>query len=367
MAFGWSHVLESRAGRLAPAADSMCMKLHSQFHHTMLRVKDPKATVDFYTKHFGMKLIHKYDFPQWQFSLYFLETPNPVSKGKLPSTVGTLESEKYVWTMPDNYLELTYSWDDPADWKANNGNEEPYRGFGHIAFHIDSQDLEASCEQLQKDGVHFRKLPSQGKMRNVAFATDPDGYWIEILARTKGGAALHGTSLSQTMLRVVDAEKSLKFYVDQLGMQIVRCSDHGDFSLYFLATLTPEQKARAPPPQSEEAKDFVSSLWQPVIELTHNQDPPAGGRQVSLRPTVIIPFSRYHNGNTAPKGFGHTAFLVDDLDEFCGDLNSQGVPFHKKPNEGGMRNIAFVLDPDGYWVELIQRGLSFKGVAAGLE
>ncbi|KAF4723719.1 hypothetical protein FOZ63_005801, partial [Perkinsus olseni] len=267
----------SRAGRVGPAAESMCQKLHSQFQHTMLRVKDPKATVDFYSEHFGMKLIHKYDFPQWKFSLYFLETPRPESISKLPTTVGTLESEKYIWTMPDNYLELTHSWDDPADWKANNGNEEPHRGFGHIAFHIESDDLEASCEALQKEGVHFRKLPSQGRMHDVAFATDPDGYWIEVLARTKGGAALHGTNLAQTMLRVVDAEKSLKFYVDQLGMQIIRSSDHGDFSLYFLATLTPEQKARAPPPESAESKDFVNSLWQPVIELTHNQDPPSGG------------------------------------------------------------------------------------------
>lgn len=59
MAFGWSHVMESRAGRVGPTAASMCQKLHSEFQHTMLRVKDPKVTIDFYTKHFGMKLIHK--------------------------------------------------------------------------------------------------------------------------------------------------------------------------------------------------------------------------------------------------------------------------------------------------------------------
>lgn len=46
----------------------------------------------------------------------------------------------FLWCS-DNYLELTHSWDDPVDWKANNGNEEPHRGFGHIAFHIESEIL----------------------------------------------------------------------------------------------------------------------------------------------------------------------------------------------------------------------------------
>jgi len=47
------------------------------------------------------------------------------------------------------------------------------------------------------------------------------------------------------------------------------------------------------------------------------------------------------------------------LDKTCEYLESKDVIFKKKPSEGGMRGLAFVYDPDGYWVELIERGVSF--------
>ena len=55
------------------------------------------------------------------------------------------------------------------------------------------------------------------------------------------------------------------------------------------------------------------------------------------------------------QGFGHTGFLVDDLAAACKYLAEQGVLFKKRPEEGGMREIAFVYDPDNYAVEIIQR------------
>ena len=56
------------------------------------------------------------------------------------------------------------------------------------------------------------------------------------------------------------------------------------------------------------------------------------------------------------RGFGHVGFLVADLDAACAFLESEGVAFKKKPAEGNMRGLAFAYDPDGYWVEIIQRG-----------
>jgi lactoylglutathione lyase len=62
---------------------------------------------------------------------------------------------------------------------------------------------------------------------------------------------------------------------------------------------------------------------------------------------------RYHNGNDENegqlRGFGHTGFLVDDLNAACEELEANGVRFKKKPNEGMMRTLAFVYDPDNYW------------------
>jgi lactoylglutathione lyase len=48
--------------------------------------------------------------------------------------------------------------------------------------------------------------------------------------------------------------------------------------------------------------------------------------------------------------------LTDDLHEACKWLEEKGIQFKKKPDEGNMRSIAFALDPNGYWIEIIQRG-----------
>jgi lactoylglutathione lyase len=74
---------------------------------------------------------------------------------------------------------------------------------------------------------------------------------------------------------------------------------------------------------------------------------------------MIITFASYHNGNDMDKGqlrgFGHVGFLVDDLEAACLWLEEQGVTFKKKPQDGSMKCLAFAYDPDGYWVEIIQR------------
>lgn len=63
--------------------------------------------------------------------------------------------------------------------------------------------------------------------------------------------------------------------------------------------------------------------------------------------------SRSHNGNDQPQGFGHTCISVPDLEEACARFEKMGVEFKKKPHEGNMRRIAFLFDPDRYWVEVI--------------
>lgn len=95
-------------------------------------------------------------------------------------------------------------------------------------------------------------------------------------------------------------------------------------------------------------------MWQPVLELTWNHG------------TEQDPDFQVHDGNAHPQGFGHIGFLVDDLNKICADMEAAGVQFKKKPHEGNMRGIAFAYDPNRYWVELIQRGITFQGTAAGL-
>mmetsp|Transcript_78596 Transcript_78596/g.118205 ORF Transcript_78596/g.118205 Transcript_78596/m.118205 type:complete len:240 (+) Transcript_78596:220-939(+) len=186
--------------------------------------------------------------------------------------------------------------------------------------------------------LNSKKKPNEGRMSNLAFAYDPDGYWIEIVAREK--TTYSGFNFSQTMIRIKDPAKSLAFYRDLLGMEIIkeRHFEEAKFSLYFMAS---KRK------NGEDEDKNPMTLFHPVLELTHNHG------------TENDENFSYHNGNTDPKGFGHTGFLVDDLSKACEFLEDNKVQFKKKPEEGKMRGIAFVCDPDGYWVELIQRGATF--------
>merc|ERR1712080_458011 len=113
-----------------------------------------------------------------------------------------------------------------------------------------------------------------------------------------------------------------------------------DFTNYFFACLSDaEKKDIAVDPSSPEARASVKKLWQPVLEFTHNHG------------TEKDPAFQVHTSNAEPQGFGHIGFIVDDLEAMCKELEHAGVPFFKKPNEGKMRGIAFILDPSGYRVE----------------
>eukprot|EP00596_Hydrurales_sp_CCMP1899_P008619 CAMPEP_0119043406 /NCGR_PEP_ID=MMETSP1177-20130426/21597_1 /TAXON_ID=2985 /ORGANISM="Ochromonas sp, Strain CCMP1899" /LENGTH=357 /DNA_ID=CAMNT_0007011415 /DNA_START=193 /DNA_END=1269 /DNA_ORIENTATION=+ len=324
------------------------------WQQTMLRIKDPKITVPYYEDNFGFKLIHFYNFPQWSFSLYFLAClPADVKFDCIP---GTPESEKYLWSSDHTCLELTHNHgsESDANFCVNNGNVEPYRGFGHLA--VMTPDVYSACEELDKKGVRFQKRPDEGRMKGLAFALDPDGYWIEVIRRNAEANHKSTYNFAQTMFRIKDPVKSLTFYKDILGMTLIAESHHSDFSLFFLAHAHQQPllaegilKGDLPLPSSPEAKEFMKKMFGPVIELTHNHGTESN-----------VDF-KYHNGNDEDKdgmtrGFGHTGFLVDDLDAACAYMEEKGVIFKKKPSEGAMRGLAFAYDPDGYWVEIIQRG-----------
>jgi len=145
-------------------------------NHCMLRVKDPAVSLDFYTRVFGMRLLRKLDFPEMKFSLYFLHRPH---EGEAPPPEDP--GERSAWTFAQRgILEFTHNWgtEDDNDFKYHDGNAQP-QGFGHICFAV--PDLDAAVRWLDENQVSWVKRPEQGKMRDVAFIRDPDGYWIEII------------------------------------------------------------------------------------------------------------------------------------------------------------------------------------------
>ena len=145
------------------------------FNHSMLRVKDPAISLDFYTRIFGMRVLRKLDITEMEFSLYFLQ--RTVAGESAPEDVG----ERTAWTFAQRgILELTHNWgsETDADFKYHDGNARP-QGFGHICFSV--PDLDAAVRWFDENQVVYVKRPEQGKMKDVAFIKDPDGYWIEIV------------------------------------------------------------------------------------------------------------------------------------------------------------------------------------------
>lgn len=124
--------------------------------------------------------------------------------------------------------------------------------------------------------------------------------------------------LLHTMLRVGDLERSLAFYTEVLGMRELRRQDYPDgrFTLAFVG--------------------YEDESAGAVIELTHNWDT-----------------GSYDIGN----GFGHLAVAVPDAYGACDEIRARGgkVVREAGPMKHGSTVIAFVEDPDGYKIELIQR------------
>ena len=126
---------------------------------------------------------------------------------------------------------------------------------------------------------------------------------------------------------------------DRLDFRLVRHDDFPDagFSLYFLALVDP-----ADIPEDDSARRAWVASLQGVLELTHNHG------------TETQDGAVYHDGNSDPRGFGHICITVPDVVAACERFEELGVDFQKRLSDGRMREIAFIKDPDGYWIEIIQ-------------
>ncbi len=122
-----------------------------------------------------------------------------------------------------------------------------------------------------------------------------------------------------TMIRVKDLDKSIAFYTEKLGMKLLRKNNYpdGKFTLAFVG--------------------YGSEIDHTVVELTHNWDQE----------------EKYDLGN----GFGHLALGVPDIYATCDALRDAGATICREPGpmKHGTTVIAFIEDPDGYKIELIEK------------
>ncbi|MGF0537964.1 VOC family protein [Agrobacterium sp. ES01] len=125
-----------------------------RYLHTMVRVKDLDASLDFYCRVFGLKETKRIDNEKGRFTLVFLCSDEDIAEygDRAPS------------------IELTYNWD-PEEYSGG-------RNFGHLAYRVD--DIYATCQTLMDNGVTINRPPRDGHM---AFVRSPDGISIEILQK----------------------------------------------------------------------------------------------------------------------------------------------------------------------------------------
>ncbi|MET1095197.1 MAG: VOC family protein [SAR116 cluster bacterium] len=124
-----------------------------RYLHTMVRVTDLDASIDFYCNKLGLVETNRKEFKAGRFTLVFLAAP------------GNLDSAK---TTRSPELELTYNWD-PEEYDGG-------RNFGHLAYYVD--DIYATCQRLMDAGITINRPPRDGRM---AFVRSPDNISIELL------------------------------------------------------------------------------------------------------------------------------------------------------------------------------------------
>ena len=123
-----------------------------RYLHTMVRVRDLNASLDFYCAKLGLVELYRKDVEAGRFTLVFLGAPGDTSKDQIPT------------------IELTHNWDDEA--------YEGGRNFGHLAYEVD--DIYATCQHLMDNGVTINRPPRDGRM---AFVRSPDNISIELLQK----------------------------------------------------------------------------------------------------------------------------------------------------------------------------------------
>lgn len=132
-----------------------------RYLHTMLRVRNLDASLDFFVNKLGLKEVRRYSSDKGRFTNVFLGAPD--DDGLVSDTV-----KRGVRHAP--LVELTYNWDDEDYGEA--------RYFGHLAFEVD--DIYALCDRLMKAGVTINRPPRDGSM---AFVRSPDKQSIELLQK----------------------------------------------------------------------------------------------------------------------------------------------------------------------------------------
>lgn len=282
----------------------------AKFKGTTLLVKNAQKSIQFYTEKFGFTYLNSFNYKKHDYFSLAYSTPTGLG--------------------PSLFLKQL---NDP-NVKINNGNGPNNRGFGHLCVSVDN--IVAAEKSMLANGVDFKKKLADGRQKDIAFALDPDGYWIELIEnginKQEGTSDFSNYRFNHSMIRVKDPAKSLAFYKETLGQKLLstRKFDDAKFTLYFLGNESADFKEGSELSSSQAKREGI-------VELTHNWGTESDPN-----------FEGYHNGistdNGADPGFGSFTFGVNNLEEAC------------KSADWDVKNstTASITDPDGYMIYIEQ-------------
>ena len=366
-------------------------------HTFSMRVKELRPSLKFYQDALGLQLLHWHYVKDTGFSCAYMGgrpklrfSPARVESMKQPKDdasrfkgdpvtpqPGTLEAHDYVFHNTSAMLELIELHDerDNHRFKISSGNEPGSLGYGGCCIMV--ENLTETCRRLHLHG-RSKILAEPTPLDPSVLCTDPNGYHIRLVERrpsmlySKEVIAETPNIVSSGRLRTKNPEHSVFFYENVFNMKLLCKEEHASLGLtrYHLACkeqLRLDVGALSVPPHFDtpEALDFIRSLRLPLLELQHHHG------------TEHSDSFSYHSGNSEPLGFSHLGFMVEKVDvcnlshaqprstftptqdvvQKCVDL---GVYVLKNRGEGAFPQSAYLMDPDGYWVEVCHIRAEFE-------
>lgn len=307
--------------------------------HT-LRIADPEVSLHFYRSQLGMTLLAQKD--DGDATHYFLGFVEP------GMDVDAIESDPTQW-QPRCFLELVHNANSPAA----DIRQQPDSGEGYWKFALSVAELDVAHNRLIANGVAVDTPRQVGDIAYLCHFSDPDGYCIELIqhdflqnhrpvAEDFNYALGSRPTFSLITYRVKDADVSLHFYTELLGMRLlsVQKVEARGFTLYFLAC-TDER----PPHSDVEHVGNREWLWQrpySMVELQH-----VWGTEEQERFAYRCgPESGFEGVSFATRNFAAYLELARKWDKRV-EIREQDPILQT--------NTATVLDPDGYSIRLIEK------------
>ncbi|KAJ9448022.1 Lactoylglutathione lyase [Diplonema papillatum] len=375
--------MQTRFAVTAPSQEQRALKKYvdppvpvPSLHTVTKRIRDPRLTLQFYGTVFGFRLVHHHKVDPLGFSLLYLGAPEdlrykPVRtqideniftgdgirtkrQGEKYPRPGTMDAHDFVFHYHGTLLEFIALHENVDDFghRYCSGNEPPHLGYGGIGFQV--SNLAQTCQLLlQQKNVKILAEPTPSD--NSVLVADPDGYAVRIVERHQTMLYQHtkrelpASTLHTCRLRIKDPKQSLAFYQEFFGMFVLCVREHPELLLtrYYLCTrgqfgLDVGGTWARPDKHSDEAWDLVQSVRVTFVELQHHHG------------TESMSDFQYHSGNVEPLGFAHLGFMVKKIDPLLEQLVENGIYVIKNKGEGAFPQSAYIMDPDGYWIEIYQ-------------